>query len=108
MSTPTITSSAQAFVDGAFVDAISGETFDLLYCGDVGRIVTVAACGPDDLDPGSASATSQPRSADIGGPESAGATRASRRSHNTASSRRHGSRSVKTRSMRPYPDAGRT
>ena len=50
MSTPTITSPGQAFVDGAFVDAASGETFDTLYPGDGRTVATVAACGPQDVD----------------------------------------------------------
>jgi 4-(gamma-glutamylamino)butanal dehydrogenase len=50
MSTPTITSPGQAFVDGAFVDAASGETFDTLYPGDGRTVATVAACGPEDVD----------------------------------------------------------
>jgi 4-(gamma-glutamylamino)butanal dehydrogenase len=50
MSTPTITSPGQAFVDGAFVDAASGETFDTLYPGDGRPVATVAACGPQDVD----------------------------------------------------------
>jgi 4-(gamma-glutamylamino)butanal dehydrogenase len=50
MSTPTITSPGQAFVDGAFVDAASGETFDTLYPGDGRTVAAVAACGPLDVD----------------------------------------------------------
>lgn len=50
MSTPTISSPAQAFIDGAFADAQTGETFDT-YAPSTGRVLAcVAACGPADVD----------------------------------------------------------
>ena len=41
---------SQAFIDGRFVDAVSGETFDCISPVD-GRLLTkVAACGVEDVD----------------------------------------------------------
>jgi 4-(gamma-glutamylamino)butanal dehydrogenase len=41
---------SRAFIDGEFVDARSGETFDT-YCPASGEVLTpVAACGPGDVE----------------------------------------------------------
>jgi gamma-glutamyl-gamma-aminobutyraldehyde dehydrogenase len=50
VSTETTTAPAQAFIDGAFVDAQSGETFDT-YAPATGEVLaSLAACGPEDVD----------------------------------------------------------
>jgi 4-guanidinobutyraldehyde dehydrogenase / NAD-dependent aldehyde dehydrogenase len=41
---------SKAFIDGAYVDALSGETFDCVYPGSGKVIASVAACGPADVD----------------------------------------------------------
>src|SRR5438552_1914081 len=41
---------SQAFIDGAFVDAASGETFDCISPGSGRVIASVAACDADDVD----------------------------------------------------------
>jgi 4-(gamma-glutamylamino)butanal dehydrogenase len=40
----------QAFIDGAFVDAVSGDTFDTLEPATGKVLATVTACGPRDVD----------------------------------------------------------
>lgn len=45
LRTPT-----QAFINGAFVDAVDGATFDSLAPGNGQLIATVAACGEADVD----------------------------------------------------------
>ncbi|MEO9338369.1 aldehyde dehydrogenase [Mesorhizobium sp. SB112] len=40
----------KAFIDGAYVEAQSGETFDCVYPGSGKIIAKVAACGPADVD----------------------------------------------------------
>lgn len=40
----------QAFVDGAYVDALSGETFDCVNPATGRVIAAVAACDADDVD----------------------------------------------------------
>jgi acyl-CoA reductase-like NAD-dependent aldehyde dehydrogenase len=46
----TLTSPARAFINGAFVDARTGETFDT-YAPATGEVLSaVAACGPADVD----------------------------------------------------------
>jgi 4-guanidinobutyraldehyde dehydrogenase / NAD-dependent aldehyde dehydrogenase len=41
---------SQAFIDGAYVDAASGETFDCVSPGSGRVIASVAACDVDDVD----------------------------------------------------------
>ena len=41
---------SQAFIDGAYVDAASGETFDCISPGSGRVIASVAACDVDDVD----------------------------------------------------------
>jgi 4-guanidinobutyraldehyde dehydrogenase / NAD-dependent aldehyde dehydrogenase len=41
---------SQAFIDGAFVDAVSGETFDCVSPGSGRVIASVAACDSEDVD----------------------------------------------------------
>jgi 4-(gamma-glutamylamino)butanal dehydrogenase len=41
---------SQAYIDGAFVDANSGETFDTLFPASGEVLTPVAACGPEDVD----------------------------------------------------------
>ena len=41
---------SQAFVDGAYVDAMSGETFDCVNPATGRTIASVAACDADDVD----------------------------------------------------------
>jgi len=41
---------AQAFVDGEYVDALSGETFDCVSPGTGTVIAQVASCDADDVD----------------------------------------------------------
>ena len=41
---------SQAFVDGAYVDAVSGETFDCVNPATGRTIASVAACDSDDVD----------------------------------------------------------
>jgi acyl-CoA reductase-like NAD-dependent aldehyde dehydrogenase len=41
---------SQAFIDGAYVDAASGETFDCINPGSGRVIASVAACDVDDVD----------------------------------------------------------
>jgi gamma-glutamyl-gamma-aminobutyraldehyde dehydrogenase len=50
VSTETITTPAQAFIDGAFVDAKSGETFDTHAPATGEVLASIAACGPEDVD----------------------------------------------------------
>lgn len=40
----------RAFIGGAFIDAVSGETFDTLAPANGKVLTAVAACGPDDVD----------------------------------------------------------
>ncbi|TIP27773.1 MAG: aldehyde dehydrogenase [Mesorhizobium sp.] len=40
----------RAFIGGAYVDAVSGETFDCVYPGNGRIIAKVAACGEADVD----------------------------------------------------------
>ena len=40
----------QAFIDGAYVDALSGETFDCVSPGTGRTIASVASCDADDVD----------------------------------------------------------
>jgi 4-(gamma-glutamylamino)butanal dehydrogenase len=50
VSSEIITTPAQAFIDGAFVDAQSGERFDT-YAPATGEVLgSLAACGPEDVD----------------------------------------------------------
>jgi gamma-glutamyl-gamma-aminobutyraldehyde dehydrogenase len=50
LSALTTSSTTQAFIDGAFVDAQTGETFDT-YAPATGEVLaSVAACGPQDVD----------------------------------------------------------
>lgn len=46
----------KAFIGGAYVDALSGETFDCVYPGNGRIIARVAACGEADVDAAVASA----------------------------------------------------
>jgi len=46
----TLTIRAQAFIDGAYVDAASGETFDCISPGTGRVIAEVAACDTEDVD----------------------------------------------------------
>jgi 4-guanidinobutyraldehyde dehydrogenase / NAD-dependent aldehyde dehydrogenase len=41
---------SQAFIDGAYLDAASGETFDCVNPADGRAIASVAACGTEDVD----------------------------------------------------------
>ena len=41
---------SQAFIDGAYLDAASGETFDCVNPADGRTIASVAACGTEDVD----------------------------------------------------------
>ena len=41
---------AQAFVDGSYVDAVSGETFDCVSPIDGAVVAKVAACDTADVD----------------------------------------------------------
>jgi acyl-CoA reductase-like NAD-dependent aldehyde dehydrogenase len=41
---------SQAFIDGAYVDAVSGETFDCISPGSGRVIASVAACDSEDVD----------------------------------------------------------
>ena len=56
----------QAFVDGAYIDAVSGETFDCVNPATGRTIAQVAACDSDDVDralrrsSGSASCSASP------------------------------------------------
>ncbi len=45
-----ITSPTQAFINGAFHDALSGETFETFAPATGQTIATVASCGPEDVD----------------------------------------------------------
>ncbi len=46
----TLTIRAQAFIDGSYVDAASGETFDCISPGTGRVIAEVAACDTEDVD----------------------------------------------------------
>ena len=46
----TLSIRSQAFVDGAYVDAASGETFDCVSPGTGRVIAQVAACDAEDVD----------------------------------------------------------
>ena len=41
---------SQAFIDGAYLDAASGETFDCVNPADGRTIASVAASGTEDVD----------------------------------------------------------
>jgi gamma-glutamyl-gamma-aminobutyraldehyde dehydrogenase/4-guanidinobutyraldehyde dehydrogenase/NAD-dependent aldehyde dehydrogenase len=45
-----VTVRSQAFVDGEYVDALSGETFDCVSPGTGRTIAQVASCGAEDVD----------------------------------------------------------
>ncbi len=45
-----VTIRAQAFVDGAYVDALSGETFDCVNPATGETLAQVAACDDADVD----------------------------------------------------------
>ena len=45
-----VTVRSQAFIDGAYVDAASGETFDCISPGTGRTIAQVASCGEEDVD----------------------------------------------------------
>lgn len=46
----SVTLPSRPFIDGAYVDARTNETFDCIFPGDGRLLVKVASCGQDDVD----------------------------------------------------------